>query len=344
MNDTLKKFFIIGCTILIVILIFILVVTFVFRTESPVARSVQKGLHLPAIIVDNTWISVNEIEENTQSIQRFYENQDFSQFGIRIDFSTDDGKKRLKIQERKMINKLIEDVAVEQLARKYNITISDEAVRTAMERPMSSFGTSEAVKTRLGDLYGWSLEDFGEKVVHGQLLREKVSARFVQENAPTEEMQEKIAQAKKELDDGRIFSDVAQKYSEGQTAGDGGIMGWFREEQLQDEIGQVISGIGVGEHSDILETSRGLHVVRVNDISDTDGQKLYHISQIIVWKNTFSDHLSHTISNMNVREFLSEYVWDQNTGYMIFSDETMNEFEEKTRQEALEIQKQLLNN
>ncbi|PID52423.1 MAG: hypothetical protein CR972_01920 [Candidatus Moraniibacteriota bacterium] len=344
MNATYKKILIIGSTILVVITLFILAATYVFRVESPVIDSVRKTLHLPAIIVDGVWISVAELEENTMSIKQFYENQDFSTMGIRIDFTTEDGKKRLLIRERKMLNKLIEDIAVEKIAEEWGITLSDEAVKAAMNRPMEQMGTREHVETKLKHLYGWSLDDFGDKVVRGQLLREKVSAKFEKENAVTDDMRTKVEKVQKELNDGRVFADVAMKYSEGQTAVDGGVMGWFREEQLQDEIGKNISQMNIGDISDVLETPLGLHIVRVNDISEEESGKLVHISQIIIKKKTFASFLSDRIIQMKVSEFLPTYEWETHTGLFVFSDQNMNDFEEKMRQEAMDTQKEMLKN
>lgn len=343
MNTLYKKIFIIVGTIFVVVILFIFIVTYIFRVESPAIGFVRNAMHLPAMIVDGKWISLTEIEENTDSIRQFYENQDFSQYGIRIDFATDNGQKRLQLQERKMLNKLIEDTMIEEIAQEWNIALSDEAVRDAMERPMSEMNTRESVQSRLDNLYGWSLEDFGDKVVRGQLLREKVATKFEEQNAVTEDMREKIIQAKKELDDGRTFSDVAMKYSEGSTAQEGGIMGWFSDTQLQDEIGKDIGQMEAGNYSDVIETPLGLHIVRVNEVSEDDTQKLIHVSQIIIKKNTFADFLNDRIVQMNVKVFVPQYTWNQEKGLLVFADDRMNDFEKQMQEEAQEIQRDALN-
>ncbi len=344
MKEIYKKALVTIVAIMTISALFLFVITYVFRVDSPMIDSLRKVLRLPAVIVDGKWISVAEIEENTLSIKQFYENQDFSQYGIRIDFTTDDGKKRILIQEKKMLNKLVEDIAVEQLAKEWGITISDAAVQSAMDRPMNEMGTRASVEKKLQHLYGWSLDDFGDKVVRGQLLREKVAAKFEKESAITDDMRAKMTQAQKELHDGRVFADVAMKYSEGQTAADGGIMGWFSEDQLQDEIGKNIAEMTVGEYSDVLETPLGVHIVRVNDISAAEEgkKKLVHISQIIIKKKTFADFLSEKIMRMHVKEFLPSYEWDAETGLFVFSDEALRDFEEKMRQEAMDMRKELL--
>ena len=338
-----KKVVIICVSVIIVAMIAVLLFTYVFHVNSPAITAARKALHLPAIIVSGKWITISELEENTLSIKRFYENQNFAQFGIRIDFGTEDGKKRLQLQERKMINKLIEDIAIEQIADEWDIRVSDEAVAAAMERPMAEMGTKDSVESRLENLYGWSLNDFGKKVVRGQLLREKVGAQFEEKNQASQEMWARMETVKAELSDGRVFADVAQKYSEGSTANAGGVMGWFSDGQLQDEIGKQIFTMEKGTHTDIIETPLGLHIVQVNDISEVDGKKMVHVSQIVMKKKTLADFLNERIGNMKVKVFLPQYEWDAGKASIVFADESMDEFEKLMFEEAKKTQKELLN-
>ncbi|MEN8252203.1 MAG: peptidylprolyl isomerase [Patescibacteria group bacterium] len=343
MKSVHKKALIIAVASILVIIGFIIIFTYVFYIDSPAMNSTRKALRLPAITVDGHSISLTELEENTSSIKRFYENQDFSQYGIRIDFNTDDGKNRLKLQERKMINKLIEDITIEQIAREKGLTLSDEAVKAAMERPMDEMGTKEKVESTLDNLYGWSLEDFGQKVVRTQLLREKVEESFVKENSVTEEMRNTINTAKQELDDNRDFVDVAQKYSEGITADKGGIMGWFADGELQDAIGKKIFTLNSGDYTDVIETPLGLHIVKVDQVSEVEGKKFVHVSQIVVKRKVFADYLNDEIKKKKVKVFLPQYKWDANSAMVVFEDEALKEFEEKIKNDAIQARELLEN-
>ena len=328
-----KKLIVITSIILVVIGIFLGLLVFVFRVDTPAINYLRRMVHAPALVIGNTWISIAEVEDNTVSIKRFYENQDFSSYGIRMDFSTDDGKKRLKVKEKQMLNKIIEDVAIEQMAQDWNIALSEEAVQSAIDRPMAEMGTRENVESNLKNLYDWTLDDFSEKVVRGQLLKEKVATKYDQENKISESMQEKIAQAKKELDNGRDFADIAIQYSEGSTAKDGGVMGWFAYNQLQDEIGKQIFTMEKGTHSEIIETPIGLHIVRVNDVAEENNVKMVHISQIIVKKMSFSDFLTQYLQKMDVKVFLSQYQWDQESALIVFKDQELIDFEKRVDEE-----------
>ncbi len=340
-----KKMIILAVMIFVISAIFLFIVTYVFRVESPLINSVKNTLHLPAIIVDGRWISIKEVDENTASIKQFYESQReiYSDLGVRIDFDTEDGQKRLLIQKRKMLNNLVEGIAIAEIAKEWDITISDEAVQSAMERPMAEAGTQEAVKERLEKLYGWTLDDFGEKVVRRQLLEEKVAAKFEQENRATDEMRAKIDAVRKELQNGRDFADLAKQYSEGATAENGGVMGWFESRQLQDTIGDTITKMEVDTYSDVIETPLALHIVYLNDVHENDkGDKLYLVSHIIVKKQTFAAFLAEHMKQMHVREFLPLFVWNKGRGQFDFADTSLADFEVKMQQQALDLQKELL--
>ncbi len=343
MKENHKKLVIIAGSVVIIICIFLSLIIFVFRIDTPVVNYLRRVVHAPALIIGDTRISISDIEDNTSSIKRFYENQDFSSYGIRIDFKTDDGKKRLKVQEKKMLNKLVEDVAIEQLAKNWKITLSEEVVQSAMDRPMAEMGTRENVESNLNNLYGWTIADFGKKVVRGQLLREKVAIKFDQENTVTEAMRQKITAAKKELDNGRDFADIAMQYSEGSTANEGGVMGWFAYNQLQDEIGKKIFTMDKGTYSDIIETPIGLHIVRINDVAEENDSKIVHISQIIIKKITFADYLTQHIKNMKIKVLLSQYQWDQETAMIVFKDQALIDFEKKMDEEMKQVLEKPLN-
>ena len=73
---------------------------------------------LPAAVVKYTnFISIREVNDDLEALQSFYEKQDFSSVGMRVDFSTQDGEKRLQIKKKQLLNKLIEDRVVDILVK-----------------------------------------------------------------------------------------------------------------------------------------------------------------------------------------------------------------------------------
>jgi peptidyl-prolyl cis-trans isomerase SurA len=61
------------------------------------------------------------------------------------------------------------------------------------------------------------------------------------------------------------FEDLAKQYSQGESANDGGDMGWITTGQLPSELAQVIDGLTVGQISDPIVTPSGVALLRLDD-------------------------------------------------------------------------------
>ncbi|MCK5451727.1 MAG: peptidylprolyl isomerase, partial [Candidatus Omnitrophica bacterium] len=79
-------------------------------------------------------------------------------------------------------------------------------------------------------------------------------------------MKKSIEELHNEVKGGKDFSEVASLYSEGPYAKTGGDMGYISPGQTMGEIDEVIFSLTKGEVSDIVETSIGYHVFKVEDI------------------------------------------------------------------------------
>ncbi len=302
---------------------------FAFSGKSELANKVSRYVFLPAIVINKTnFITANEIKSNLNSIERFYENQDFAKLGLRVDFSTADGKKRLKIRERELINKMIEDRAVEILAKERGIKVTKQMLDASVDRRIGEYGGGKAIKENLQKLYGWSLNDFKRKVVRPSLYREKLND-WLDENDGAEERKQSKARAEKArqaIAQGESFEDVANEVN---NTKNGGRLGWFKEEFLIKELRPVVLRLKKGEASKVIETPLGFHIVKLNDTKEEDGEKLYDLSQIFFPKLTLAEWLTDKIAKMKVSVLLKEYQWNAKSGMVEFKSEEMRKFEQK---------------
>lgn len=268
-------------------------------------------------------ITTSTLAENMASVRRFYETQDFSKAGLRVDFSTEEGQMRFKIREKEVLNKMIEDEAIKLLALRRNIRVSRDEARQAVLRKLEENGSAQVVKNDLERLYGWSLEDFQEKVVIPNLYKQKLETQFLTEVDTTTKGRQKISEAQAALRSGTPFAEVAQQYSEGATAASGGEMGWFALPDLALELRQPVSTQKIGVPGDVIESSLGFHVILVEETKQDGEATLYRLRQIFTRKVTFADWLSLTMQTLPITVLTPEYRWNALDTRVEFNDASL---------------------
>jgi parvulin-like peptidyl-prolyl isomerase len=324
--------------ILLLILLVVLngVFIYFFNANNNFEKKIDGIIPYPeAIMGYQHLITFNEVDENLKAVKIFYENQNFSSIGLRVDFSTDDGKKRLKIKEKEILNKMIEDFAVKTIAEKFGVKISDDDVNQEVSRTMKEYGTEDLTRGKLNDLYGWTLEDFKQKVVKPDMYRKEVEKIYAKDDKLNAQPKQKIGDVAKDLKANGDFARTAEKFSEGASAKDGGELGWYKKEQLIQEIADKITSLKKGEKSDIMESSLGFHIVEMEDLKKGEtGESLFKIRQIFVAKETFADWLGEKMKGISVVVLAKDFVWNKNSLTVEFSNKDLKNFEDKIKSES----------
>lgn len=292
-------------------------------------KSVRERSPFPAVMVGwHTVASFSDIADDLSSVRSFYEKQDFSSMGLRVDFSTEEGKTRLKVREREIINRMLENEVIRRAANREGLSITQEQAEEAVSKELNVEGNDvEGVEDRIASLYGWSLSEFAEKVVHPSLYEEELRKRFASDSSRFVEAKTKVETAKKRLDDGRTFTDVAVELSEGRTAKNGGSMGWFTYDDLDTALQLAARSQKAGVAGNVLESDLGFHILFVNDRKTENGIELVDLSQIFVRKQTFGDWLSEELKTLPVWVLAPEYEWNRDTARVEFRDPELRQFE-----------------
>lgn len=306
-----------------------------FESKNNWIIKMGKIIPFPAVIVEEKkWISIVEFSENSNSVKQFYENQDFSRVGLRVDFNTPDGQKRLRIREKEVLGKMIEDKAILILAEKEGIEVVEKDLEDNVDKKLDEYGNRDNVKEELMRLYGWKIEDFKEKIVKPSLYRERLIKVYEEKYQDTEVARKKIEEAENLITKReKSFSEAVSQFSEGSTAETGGELGWFKEDQIIPEIAGRIFSLRKGERSSILESQLGFHIVEMEEKKVEDGEELIRIRQIFAAKKTFAQWIGEKMKTMNVRILLKDYSWNKETLRVEFSDQTMKNFEEEAKKD-----------
>lgn len=315
----------------IIILVFALLFAYVLPASWKVTAQVRSMLPLPfATVGTSVAATYDEIADNLASVRRFYETQDFAALGMRVDFTTPDGEKRLKLREREIVTKMIEDEAIRLLASREGIVVSEQQAAEAVAKELGNIGGSEEnVKEKLSRLYGWNLVEFQEKVVLPSLYEDALQAKFEEKYSRSEPARKKAEEAAKQLADGRDFKDVAKEFSDGRTAEEGGAMGWFAYIDLIEPLQEPAKAQAVGIPGSIIESPLGFHILQVEERKTEGGTEMVRLSQVFTRKPTFVEWLSGKMAEMNVRVLAPEYEWSKENARVEFRDERLRKFEEE---------------
>ncbi len=81
---------------------------------------------------------------------------------------------------------------------------------------------------------------------------------------------EKAADIHKQLQDGANFGEMAIRYSDAQTALEGGMLGWMKGSQLPTLYTDVVAAMTSSEFSEPFRGSSSFHIVRVNEMRSAD--------------------------------------------------------------------------
>ncbi|MFC1623338.1 peptidylprolyl isomerase, partial [Patescibacteria group bacterium] len=269
-----------------------------FGINSEYAKSASNLIPLPVVIVNgDSVVFYKDFFNNIDSVKSFYKNQDFGSVGIRIDFSTEEGRRKFRVKERDVLNKMIEDDLIRDLAEERGIKISSKVAEESVERKLQEIGFRENIKENLKKLYGWTLKDFEERVVLPSIYAEKLK-EFIENDSLNEinlGLKGEMESGCGEIKTGSEFDEVALEYANSGDDERNGDLGWFKKDQLSEDLASSIFELSIGGVSDVIESEVGFHVIMLKDKKSESGSELVKISQIFVQKRTFADWIEDEI-------------------------------------------------
>ena len=177
-----------------------------------------------------------------------------------------------------------------QAAKARGISVTDEEVQQALRQMKQRGGTLD--ETNPADLKSvreqlMLLRIFDREVRSAVMVADADMKRYFQEHrdrfalseeytlsqilirprspGDTADAKEKVREVMTRLKQGESFEDLALRFSDGPNASHGGHLGLVRQGELLPGIEQAISRLVPGGISDVIETSDGFHIMRLED-------------------------------------------------------------------------------
>ena len=203
-----------------------------------------------------------------------------------VEYLTAAEAKRLGIKVRKSdidngvrrilkINKITRDDLIRTLA-KDGITIDDyrEQIRRQILQARLVYST---VKAKIVITEKQKREIYESRQSKYQTLREIELRRIVLPR----DRRDLVEEVEKKLAAGADFAELAKELSQGPEAKDGGLLGFFKVEQLSREIREAVKGLDKGQVSRPVETKEGLQVFMISGIKVKEGKTYEEVEPII---------------------------------------------------------------
>ena len=197
---------------------------------------------------------------------------------------------RLKTAEYMTLTSMIERKLQLQAAKARGISVTDEEVQQALRQMKQRGGTLD--ETNPADMKSvreqlMLLRIFDREVRSAVMVADADMKRYFQEHrdrfalseeytlsqilirphspGDTADAKEKVREVMTRLKQGESFEDLALRFSDGPNASHGGHLGLVRQGELLPGIEQAISRLVPGGISDVIETSDGFHIMRLED-------------------------------------------------------------------------------
>lgn len=221
---------------------------------------------------------------------------------------------------RQILNRLIDEKIAEEKIKELRINVTDRQIDGAIERiKQDSQMTQEDLLARLesdGLTYEKYRERIKSQIERAQLIEHEVNskiivseadiARYYEENqarfgtgervrlagiflvrkhpddpAEMKALKERGREILARLKGGEDFTELARKFSEGPGADEGGDLGAFRWDQLDDEARRFLEGVPEGGFTDLIVRENGVQIIKIVEKRDGKKRSLEEVRELI---------------------------------------------------------------
>ena len=109
------------------------------------------------------------------------------------------------------------------------------------------------------------MEEANTKAAEGEEGAEATTESVMTPEEAEAKARDLLTEIKQKAENGEDFAKLAEEYSMGPSASDGGDLGWFGHGQMVPEFEEVAFDLKPGEISGIVQTDFGLHIIKVED-------------------------------------------------------------------------------
>ncbi|MDR4507664.1 MAG: peptidylprolyl isomerase [Candidatus Brocadiaceae bacterium] len=169
-----------------------------------------------------------------------------------------------KMRDNIKTNPATKDKSLEQFLALQGSNINELKTAIKMSAALENYVARNVDDKKLEEYFIKNISEYnGETVTASHIL---VDTKEINDQEELNKARAKIESIKKEIDEGADFAEMAKKYSDCPTAGNGGELGSFpRHGVMVEAFSSAAFALDVGKVSDPVKTEFGYHLIHVSE-------------------------------------------------------------------------------
>lgn len=303
-EDGRRTWIVIGSTVAALVVAFLIVfgvLIYKYHSDSRMVQIVAAAVPYPAERVNGHYVSYSDYLFEANSIKHYYLSQTDSSGKPAVNFTTTEGKQKLRQLHSQVLVQLQQDSIVREMARKNKLRVTDKEVDAQVDQITKSAGGEEKVKDVLKKFYGWDVNDLKKKI-RFQLLQQKVGNKVQSDPAVDAQAKSKANDVYKQIKGGGDFAVLAKKYSQDSSAANGGDLGFFGKGQMVKAFEQKAFSQQPGDVSTPVKTQYGYHIIKTVEFNADHTQA--HAAHILIKTIDFAHYLQKQQKAAKVNQYI----------------------------------------
>lgn len=254
--------------------------------DGPFIYELASITRMPAMMVNFKPITYKRFLDDTYALSKF--------LSLQQDQSANFDKRAVRdIVREQFINFELLSDAMEN----YGLSISKDEIDGAIAIVTQQAGSKEKLELELARLYGWSLDEFVDKIIVYTLMEDKLS-KFIGSDLSFPEnkiaLDEVTRLHARVTSGGEDFAEVAKVSSQdpGSTE-NGGDLGFFGRGAMVKEFEEAAFALEVGQVSPVIRSNYGYHIIKLEEKKASEGEvgEQLRARHILIRTLSFADFL-----------------------------------------------------